>query len=73
MFEFLMGGSARYNLWYRLVYGVSAFFGCVFSLKTVWMLSDICNGLMAVPNLICVLALSGAVCRMVREHGAIGT
>ncbi len=73
VFEFLMGGSARYNLWYRLVYGVSAFFGCVFSLKTVWMLSDICNGLMAVPNLICVLALSGAVCRMVREHGAIGT
>lgn len=69
VFEFLMGGSTRYNLWYRLAYGVSAFFGCVFSLKTVWMLSDICNALMAVPNLICVLALSGMACRMVREHG----
>lgn len=68
VFEFLLGGNTKYNLWYRFVYGLTAFLGCVFSLKTVWTLADICNGLMAVPNLICVLALSGKVCRMIREY-----
>ncbi len=67
-FEFLLGGRTDYDLWYRFVYGLMGFFGCVFSLETVWTASDICNGLMAVPNLICVLALSGKVCGMVREH-----
>ena len=68
VFEFLLGGNTKYNLGYRFVYGLTAFWGCVFSLKTVWTLADICNGLMAVPNLICVLALSGKVCRMIREY-----
>lgn len=67
-FEFLMGGRTKYNLWYRFVYGLTAFLGCVFSLEVVWGLSDICNGLMAVPNLICLLALSGKVCRDIRNY-----
>ena len=33
------------------------------ALDVVWDFSDIMNGLMAVPNLICVLALSGTACR----------
>ena len=70
VFEFLIGGNTRYNLWYRFIYGLTAFFGCVFSLETVWTLSDICNGLMAIPNLVCVLILSGKVCRMIKEHEA---
>ena len=67
-FEFLTGGSGGCGVWYRFVYGLMGFFGCVFSLETVWTASDICNGLMAVPNLICVLTLSEQVCRMIREH-----
>lgn len=62
-FEFLMGGRVKYNLLYRFVYGFAAFVGCMCPLQTVWDLSDICNGLMAVPNLICLLALSGPICR----------
>lgn len=69
-FEFLMGGRTRYNIWYRFVYGLVAFPGCILSLETVWTLSDICNGLMAVPNLICVLLLSGGICREIRERGS---
>ena len=61
-FEFLMGGRTKYNILYRFVYGLVAFWGCVFSLEVVWNFSDICNGLMAVPNLICVLVLSKEVC-----------
>ena len=34
------------------------FVGAVCSLDVVWSFSDICNGLMAIPNLICVLILS---------------
>ncbi len=68
VFEFLMRGRTSYNIWYRFVYGLTAFAGCMFSLKTVWTLADICNGLMAVPNLICLLALSGKVSKMVMEH-----
>jgi len=62
-FEFLMGGRTKYNLIYRFVYALSAFCGCICSLETVWNFSDVCNGLMAVPNLICVLVLSGKACR----------
>lgn len=65
-FEFLMGGKTRYNLIYRFVYGLTAFAGCICPLQAVWNFSDICNGLMAVPNLICVLALSGGICREIK-------
>lgn len=71
-FEFLMGGKSRYNLWYRFAYGLTAFLGCISSLETVWNFSDICNALMAVPNLICVLALSGKACREIKAYPVPG-
>lgn len=54
-FEYLTGG--RYSVWYRFVYVLVVFLGAVCSLELVWDFSDICNGLMAVPNLLGVLAL----------------
>lgn len=71
-FEFLLHGSTKYNLFYRFVYGLAAFIGCICPLQLVWDLSDICNGLMAVPNLVCVLVLSGGICREIRERDAAG-
>lgn len=67
-FEFLMGGRTMYNIWYRFAYGLAAFWGSMFSLEVVWSFADVCNGLMAIPNLICVLALSGKVCREIRKY-----
>lgn len=67
-FEFLMGGRVKYNILYRFLYGFAAFVGCLCPLQLVWDLSDICNGLMAVPNLICVLALSGPICREIAVY-----
>lgn len=69
-FEFLMRGKVKYNLFYRLLYGFVAFVGCVCPLQMVWNLSDICNGLMAIPNLICVLVLSEEICKEItaREY-----
>ncbi|MCM1112228.1 MAG: amino acid carrier protein [Muribaculum sp.] len=56
-FEFLMG-KTDYNVWYRFGYALAVFVGAVCSLEIVWNFSDICNGLMAVPNLIGILVLS---------------
>ncbi len=66
-FEYLAGSRDRTG-WYRLTYGLVTFSGAVCSLEAVWNFSDICNGLMAVPNLLAVLVLSGEVCRDIREY-----
>lgn len=69
-FEYLTR-TARYNLWYRFVYALTVFVGAVCSLEAVWNFSDICNGLMAVPNLLGVLVLSfgrNGICREIREY-----
>lgn len=68
-FEFLVKKS-QYCIYYRFFYALVAFLGTVCPLQAVWDFSDICNGLMAVPNLICVLALSESACRDIREHRA---
>lgn len=46
---------------YRAVFVVFVYVGCVLKLETAWTLSDIFNGLMAVPNLIALLFLSPIV------------
>ncbi len=66
-FEYLVG-SCDHTGWYRLCYGVVAFLGAVCPLEAVWDFSDICNGLMAVPNLLAVLALSRGTCREIRKY-----
>lgn len=66
-FEFLVKKS-KYCIYYRFFYALIAFVGAICSLEAVWNFSDICNGLMVIPNLICVLALSGEACREIREY-----
>lgn len=46
---------------YRIVFILVLFIAPVISLDVVWTLSDIFNALMAIPNLIAVLLLSGVV------------
>lgn len=43
---------------FTLVFSFIASLGAVVSVKTVWTVSDIFNGLMALPNVICLLILS---------------
>lgn len=66
-FEYLMGRCHRTG-WYRVGYGIAAFLGAVCSLEAVWNFSDICNGLMAVPNLLAVVMLSKGICREIRSY-----
>lgn len=55
---------------YRLLYCVGTFLGAVASLKLVWDFSDIMNGCMAVPNLICLLLLHRQVSDGVRRFNS---
>lgn len=66
-FEFLVG-KPKYCMIYRFVYGFVSFAGAVCALDVVWDFSDIMNGLMAVPNLICILAMSGTACRAIVDY-----
>ena len=60
-FEYLLG--RRLTPLYRILFALAAFFGAVQSLEVVWNLSDIFNALMALPNLISLLLLSGTAAR----------
>jgi alanine or glycine:cation symporter, AGCS family len=64
--EYLAGEKAV--LPYRILWCVAVYFGSVFSLKFVWDFADLANGLMAIPNLIALLALSGVLVHETREH-----
>jgi len=46
---------------------IAVMVGSVASLPAVWTFADIANGLMAVPNLISLLALSGVIVAETRE------
>ena len=53
----------KFVLPYRLIYIASVFIGCVATLDLVWLFADTFNGLMAVPNLIALLLLSGVIAK----------
>ncbi|MHB1405431.1 MAG: alanine/glycine:cation symporter family protein [Desulfitobacteriaceae bacterium] len=65
-FEYLFGKKSI--IFYRLAWVVAVFAGSVFSLSFVWDLADLTNGLMAIPNLIALLALSGVIVKETREY-----
>ena len=53
---------------YRVVFAVIVYFGAVSALDVAWSFSDIANGLMAVPNLISLIVLSGVLRKDTLEH-----
>lgn len=55
------GAGRIFLFFYGFVYLNAVFFGCVAKLQLVWNLSDVFNGLMAVPNLVGILLLSKEV------------
>ncbi|MFL0578137.1 alanine/glycine:cation symporter family protein [Dietzia sp. 179-F 9C3 NHS] len=53
---------------YRMIFTCVVFVGAVTELEVVWNFSDVMNGLMAIPNLIGLLVLSGLVARETRHY-----
>lgn len=65
-FSYLSKG--RGTLGYRFLYGLAALWGAGQQVDTVYLFSDLCNALMCMPNLMCVLLMSGEVVREMRNH-----
>ncbi len=55
---------------YRLAFVLAIFVGAVTELEMVWTIADIMNGLMALPNLIGLILLSGLVARETKAYFA---
>src|SRR5699024_6160202 len=59
-FQYLIKNPAAV-MGYRIVFVLFIFVGATASLDVVWSLADVLNGLMAIPNLIGLLGLSGVI------------
>lgn len=57
-----------YRYYYRVIYIFSVFAGSVMQLAIVWNLADCMNALMAIPNLLSLLFLSGVLVKETREY-----
>jgi AGCS family alanine or glycine:cation symporter len=64
--EYLIGESAI--LPYRIMFCIVHFLGAIFSLEVVWGFGDTALGLMTIPNLIAILALSGVARRLSNDY-----
>lgn len=62
---YLFGPQAR--LPYRIVWLPFVMLGALGKLEVIWSIADTLNGLMAIPNLIALVALSGIVFKLKRE------
>lgn len=61
-------GGKRLIFAYRILWVVAIFIGSVANLTLVWNVADMTNALMAIPNLIALLLLSGVVVKETRKY-----
>lgn len=59
--EYLVKGNQKVVKAYRWIYILAIFIGPFMTVSAVWTIADIFNGLMAIPNLVALVALSGVV------------
>ena len=65
--EYLTGGNMKKVKVFRWIYILAVFIGPYMTVSAVWVIADIFNGLMALPNMIALFALSGVVAKETRE------
>ncbi|MDO4491310.1 MAG: sodium:alanine symporter family protein [Lachnospiraceae bacterium] len=63
--EFVFGSKTIKG--FMVAYALVAILGATVKLDLIWGISDTCNGLMAIPNLIALFLLSGTVVKLVKE------
>ena len=69
--EFLFGKASKVaTLIYKIAFCVVLVIGSTLGLDLVWTIGDALNGLMALPNLIALLLLSGTVIKVTKDHFA---
>ncbi|MBR1445537.1 MAG: alanine:cation symporter family protein, partial [Alloprevotella sp.] len=60
--------SARIVPYYRVLYVIAVFLGSVVGLDLIWNIADSLNALMAIPNLLSLLLLSGTLARETKKY-----
>lgn len=65
--EYLSGGNMKHVKIFRWIYILAVFIGPYMTVSAVWTIADIFNGLMAIPNMIAIFALSGIVAKETRD------
>ncbi|HIZ08625.1 MAG TPA: alanine:cation symporter family protein [Candidatus Eubacterium avistercoris] len=65
--EYLSGGRMKAVKVFRWIYILAVFIGPYMTVSAVWTIADIFNGLMAIPNMIAIFALSGIVVKETRD------
>lgn len=63
--EYLAG--KKIIIYYKIIWVIMIYIGAVVNLSLVWNLSDVTNALMAIPNLVSLLLLSGVVVTETRK------
>ena len=53
--------------WYRFAYAIFTLVGACCALETIWTISDLANGLLAIPNLIALWVLGPGICKIIRK------
>ena len=66
--EYLTGGRQGVLKVYQWLYILCVFIGPFMTVSAVWTIADIFNGLMAVPNLIAIVALNGVVVAETKKY-----
>lgn len=66
--EYLFNRNQKAVKTYRWLYILCVFFGPYMTVAAVWNIADIFNALMAFPNLIALLTLSGVVVRETKDY-----
>lgn len=66
--EYLTGGNQKAVKGYRWLYILCVFIGPYMTVSAVWKIADIFNGLMAIPNLIALIALSGVIAGEAKKY-----
>lgn len=66
--EYLCKGNKKIVKGYRWLYILAVFIGPFMTVAAVWTIADIFNALMALPNLIAILALSGVIVKETRNY-----
>ncbi|MBQ2282434.1 MAG: alanine:cation symporter family protein, partial [Kiritimatiellae bacterium] len=66
--EYLSNGNMKFVMVYRVLYIIMIAIGPYFTVEAVFTIADITNGLMAIPNCISLILLSGVVARETRSY-----
>ena len=65
--EYLTDSNFKIIKGYRYIYILAVFIGPYMTVSAVWTIADIFNGLMAIPNMIALFALSGVIVKETRD------